>query len=161
MATRSRLQVPRRRAGRCRWLAVLLPVSFLVWLACSTAMADSPPPFRVIVNAKNPATALSRDTLADLFLKKSTRWSDGETVRPVDLRPKSETRRKFSENVLKRSVAAVRSYWQQRIFSGRGIPPPELESDEDVVGYVARHRGAVGYVSAGAALAETKVVVVK
>ena len=46
-------------------------------------------------------------------------------IRPVDLRPNAATRRLFSERMLRRSVAAVRSYWQQRIFSGRGVPPPE------------------------------------
>ena len=65
-------------------------------------------------------------------------------------------RRIFSERVLKRSVAAVRNYWQQRIFSGRDVPPPEVEGDEAVVAYVAEHPGAVGYVSLGAKLGDTR-----
>jgi hypothetical protein len=56
-------------------------------------------------------------------------------------------RKRFSEAVLKRSVGAVRSYWQQRIFSGRDVPPPEVDSDEAVMAYVARYPGAIGYVS--------------
>jgi hypothetical protein len=60
--------------------------------------------------------------------------------------------------VLKRSVAAVRNYWQQRIFSGRGVPPPELDSDEEIVAYVLKHRGAVGYVSGSAELRGTNAI---
>jgi len=66
--------------------------------------------------------------------------ADGETALPVDLRSDSSVRRKFSESVLKRSVAAIRSYWQQRIFSGREVPPPELDSDAAVLRYVAKYR---------------------
>jgi hypothetical protein len=49
-------------------------------------------------------------------------------------------------------VGAVRSYWQQRIFSGRDVPPPELDSDEAVVAFVARSPGGIGYVSAATKL---------
>jgi hypothetical protein len=73
-------------------------------------------------------------------------------MRAVDLRPGDPARRNFSEIVLKRSVGAVRSYWQQRIFSGRDVPPPELDSETSVVAYVAKFPGAIGYVSGGAKL---------
>ena len=49
--------------------------------------------------------------------------------------------------MLKRSVAAVRSYWQQRIFSGRDVPPPEVDTENQVIKYVAGDPGALGYVS--------------
>ena len=55
----------------------------------------------------------------------------------------------------------MRSYWQQRIFSGRGVPPPELESDEAIVAYVLKHRGAVAYVSPNAKLGEAKPIAVR
>jgi ABC-type phosphate transport system substrate-binding protein len=96
--------------------------------------------------------------LIDVFLKRTTRWNDGEAIRPVDQRPDSTARRRFSETILQRSVAAVKSYWQQRIFSGRDLPPPELDSDDAVVSYVTKHRGAVGYVSGTAKLERAKPV---
>ena len=77
---------------------------------------------------------------------------------PVDLKPDSAVRRRFSEHVLNRSVAAVKSYWQQRIFSGRGVPPPELESEQAVLAYVTKHRGAVGYVSTTAEVGNVRVI---
>jgi hypothetical protein len=70
-------------------------------------------------------------------------------------------RRRFCEEVLSRSVAAVKSYWQQLIFSGRAVPPPELDTDEEVVRYVAKYSGAIGYVSGASELSGVKVVAVK
>jgi hypothetical protein len=58
-------------------------------------------------------------------------------------------------------VTAIRSYWQQRIFSGRDVPPPELDLDEAVVSYVLAHRRGVGYVSATAKPREAKVVQIR
>jgi ABC-type phosphate transport system substrate-binding protein len=116
---------------------------------------------RVIVHVSNPASSVDRDFVAAAFLKKATRWDDGQTIRPVDLPQASPVRRSFSENVLRRSVSAVRSYWQQRIFSGRGVPPPELESEVAVAEYVARNPGAVGYVSGSVDLRRVKVLALR
>jgi hypothetical protein len=159
------LSALRRLPWTRRRFAVLLAI-FAVFgafaaAAQQSAWAESPPDFRVIVHPDNPSTGLSRDFLTDAFLKRVTRWGDGETLRPVDQRADSIVRRRFSDNVLQRSVAAVKSYWQQRIFSGRDLPPPELDSDEAVVSYVLKHRGAVGYVSGNAKLDGAKPVAVQ
>jgi ABC-type phosphate transport system substrate-binding protein len=124
-------------------------------------VAESPPDLLVIVHPENPLSSVSREFLTDAFLKRVTRFDDGETIKPVDLQPSSGTRRVFSERVLRRSVAAVRSYWQQRIFSGRALPPPELDTEEAAVNYVLKYRGGVGYVWVGTHLEGAKVLVVK
>jgi hypothetical protein len=111
------------------------------------AAADQAPAFRVIAHPSRPERVVDRSFLADAFLKKVTRWANGELIRPVDLRPQAVARERFTARVLKRSVGAVRSYWQQRIFSGRDLPPPELDSDDAVLAFVAKSPGAVGYVS--------------
>lgn len=139
-----------------RWAAVFGLSSWVP--AARTAERES---FRIIVHRDNPATQLSREFLTEAFLKRATRWRDDHAISPVDLLASSATRKAFSEAVLRRSVAAVRSYWQQRIFSGRGLPPPELASDEAVLNYVRKNRGAVGYVSADAAISDVKVVEVR
>ena len=132
------------------------------WAESSSAWAEAPAAFVVVVNARNPIAEADREFLADVFLKKVSRWGDGESVRPVDLRPDSPTRRDFSQRVLRRPIAAIRSYWQQCIFSGRDVPPPELDSDAAVLRYVAKQRGGVGYVSASVALsADVKVIAVR
>ena len=38
-------------------------------------------------------------------------------------------------------------FCQKKIFSGRGVPPPEKESDEEVLEYVSKNAGAIGYVA--------------
>ncbi|MBS2025006.1 MAG: substrate-binding domain-containing protein [Deltaproteobacteria bacterium] len=140
-----------------RLLALCTVASALV----GAAWADTRTDFVVIVHPANTVTSVERRFLADAFLKKITRWSDDVALRPVDLDPASPLRERFSEQVLSRSVSAVKSYWQQLIFSGRGIPPPELREEDAVVAYVLSHPGAIGYVSVKTNLQGARTVVIK
>ncbi len=101
----------------------------------------------IIVNSRNATKELSRKFLADTFLKKITFWNNGDLILPIDLQSNSSTRREFSEEVLNRPVTAIRSYWQQMIFSGQAIPPVEYDHEDQVVNFVGTHANALGYVS--------------
>ena len=147
------------RVSRRKVLCWLMAAGSACTLRARDAQAGEA--FVVVVHPDNPHPSVSRTFLAQAFLKKTSRWEDGEGIYPVDRGAGAPVRRAFSEEVLSRSVAAVRSYWQQRIFSGRGVPPPEVASDEAVVAFVRRRRGAVGYVSPGAALQGVKVLQVR
>jgi ABC-type phosphate transport system substrate-binding protein len=139
--------------------ATMLLVSLAVnGAGVGSAQAGEPDGFRLVVNPESPATQVDRAFVADAFLKKVTRWPDGEAIRAVDQRFEAPARHSFCRDVLRRSLAAIRHYWQQRIFTGRGVPPPELASDEAVLDYVRQHRGAVGYVSASAETRSVKVI---
>ena len=114
---------------------------------CSIAVAVGNNSYKVVVNPNNPVTSLTEAQLSKLFLKKVTRWEDGRKVELVDLKEESPLRDVFSKDIHGRSTAAIKRYWQQMIFSGRSVPPPEKASDKDVLEYVKAHPGAIGYVS--------------
>jgi hypothetical protein len=150
--------VAARTCGRRRALLDLLAVATsLVWTA--PAAGDAPPRFIVIAHPGVPV--VDQKFVADAFLKKITRWPSGDPIRAVDLRFDAPARASFSDLVLRRSVFAVRNYWQQRIFTGRGVPPPELESDDAVLRHVRTHPGAVGYVSASASISAVQVLTLR
>lgn len=111
---------------------------------------DNGQKFYVIVNASRSVDSLDRAFLTNVFLKRVTHWPEDGIIQPVDLRQDSPARQHFSKEVLSRSVEGVKSYWQQRIFSGRDVPPPELSSEEEVVKYVLSNPGSIGYISESA-----------
>jgi ABC-type phosphate transport system substrate-binding protein len=131
-------------------ISLLVIAAVVVGAAGAPSRASGPAAFRIIVNPANGASAVDRRFLLEVFLKKTTRWPDGAAVRPVDQNADSPTRQRFSDEILGRSVSAVKSYWQQALFAGRDLPPPELDGDDDVVKFVQRFAGAIGYVSASA-----------
>jgi ABC-type phosphate transport system substrate-binding protein len=120
------------------------------------ASAPAPPRvFVVVVHVDNPSTTIARDQLSKIFLKRANKWPNGNPVMPVDLASGSAARAAFTKTVHGKSVTAVVAFWQQQIFSGRDVPPPEKASEKDVVEFINGHPGAVGYVSAGAMLGDS------
>ena len=114
--------------------------------------------FKVIVNVSNPTEALKKDQISRLFLKKTTTWSRNQTVQPLDLPADSPVRKDFTKLIHGRSISAVKAYWQRQIFTGDGVPPPEKNSDEEVIKYVRENTGAIGYVSNTVELKDVKIL---
>ena len=117
--------------------------------------------FKVIVHSTNPASAMSRGDLSKIFLKRTTKWSDGRAATPLDLPESSGTRARFSRAVHNKSVDAIKAYWQQMVFSGRGVPPAQRASVQEIVNYVQSNPGAVGYVPAGSSVGNCKVLSIR
>jgi ABC-type phosphate transport system substrate-binding protein len=117
--------------------------------------------YKVIVNPSNSLSSLNKTELANLFLKKVSKFSNGTSAQPVDQIESSQTRNSFSNSILKKNVAAVKSYWQQQLFSGAGVPPDEKKSDNDVIEFVKANEGAIGYVSSSANTSGVKVITVQ
>jgi ABC-type phosphate transport system substrate-binding protein len=128
-----------------------------VLAAATLAAADG---FQVIVNDANTTGTLTKAQVTNVFLKKTPRWPNGVSAVPIDQVDSSPARAAFSKDILGKSVAAVASYWQQQIFSGREVPPPQKSGDAAVVDFVKTNPGAVGYVAAGSPPLGVRVVAV-
>ncbi|HVN75150.1 MAG TPA: substrate-binding domain-containing protein [Thermoanaerobaculaceae bacterium] len=138
------------------WFSV---VALGIVLAVGGAASGDAGGFAVIVNSSNPIQSLSRAELSKIFLKEQSVWSDGQVIVPVDQAEDSPVRAEFSQAVLGRPVAAVKSFWQKQIFSGTAVPPVEKPTSADVATYVATLRGAVGYVAVVRQLGDGRAVV--
>src|SRR6476659_6486660 len=135
----------------------LLLISILL---IARVVAAEPTTYRVIVNPDNPTTSISKSTLSKIFLKSQTSWSNGNRIMPVDLRVTSRVRDALSRAIHGRSATVIKNWWNQQIFAGKGVPPPELGSDAKVVAYVLANTGAIGYVAADVNVGDAKTVAV-
>jgi ABC-type phosphate transport system substrate-binding protein len=117
---------------------------------------------KLVVHASNSLDSISKEKVADLFLKRVTRWENGRAVTPVDQSEKSPVRGAFTKDLLDKEVVWVKSYWQKMIFSGRGTPPAELKSDGEVLDLIKSNADAIGYVADTATIPSgVKVLTVK
>jgi ABC-type phosphate transport system substrate-binding protein len=130
----------------------------LVFLVVQSVMLAQDTSFKIVVNTANPIASISKDDLSKLFLKKSTTWKNGREVIPVDQSERSPVRENFSKNIHDRPVAAIKSYWQQQMFSGRSTPPTTKSSDGELLSFVQQNPDAIGYVSSSVAISGVKVV---
>jgi ABC-type phosphate transport system substrate-binding protein len=139
------------RGVRARSLRGLATGALVVAVIGTVHATDS---FVVVVNASVAGTTVHRADLAAVFLKKAVRWGDGSPANPVDLSGTSPVRKGFSETVLHMPVMAVVQYWGRQLASmAASVRPPTVKGSEDeVLVYVAKTSGAVGYVASGTVL---------
>ena len=140
---------PEDTVMKTKLAAVLLSI-----VIAGSRPADAGDAFKVIVNAKLTGQAVSRETLAQVFLGRVDRWGDGKPIAAVDQSTTSPVRAAFSQAVLNMSILSVRQYWTRSIASGR-VPPLARSTDEDVIAFVSSRTGGVGYVSAEAILPDS------
>ncbi|MEW6732076.1 MAG: hypothetical protein AB1489_12180 [Acidobacteriota bacterium] len=139
-------------------LKVLALITLLGFISLIQAQQDSA--FKVIVHNDNPISSISKAKLSNMFLKKETKWENGRKAIPVDQKDTAVVRVAFSKAIHNKAISAVKSYWQQKIFSGRDVPPPELDSDSAVISYVQANADAIGYVSGNVPTGKFKVLVI-
>src|ERR1700704_4562427 len=90
------------RALRATLLSRLaLLALFVSALAAPAAHAQAPADdsYKIVVNAANPVSTLSRNELSRLFLKKVTSWKDSKPVALVDQRASNPVRESFTKDV--------------------------------------------------------------
>ena len=112
--------------------------------------------FKLIVNNGVGVSSLTKKAASDLFMKKTAKWQNGSAVVPID--QAAGVREDFSRAIHGKSAAAVKSYWNQMVFSGRDVPPVEKTSDAEVIEFVRSTRGAIGYVSTAVAADGVRVI---
>jgi hypothetical protein len=132
-----------------------------VALATAGDPVAAPDDYKVVVNPKNPITAIDRTFLREAYLRRATDWTTGEPIRPIDLVTRFAVRERFAIDVLKKTPAQLKRYWNQQIFSGKGVPPPEAESPAVAIAYVLGNPGAVAYLPTDADTGRAKVIGVK
>jgi ABC-type phosphate transport system substrate-binding protein len=132
------------------WLPAGLAMALVLAAAPPSAAADD---FVVIVNPSVAGVNVRRADLGAVFLRKATRWGSGATAVPVDQSGTSPVRNAFSQAVLAMPAATAVQYWQKQMFGVNPVRPPVVKgSDAEVIAFVAKTEGAVGYVSKAAVL---------
>ena len=125
--------------------------TLLLALAVSSAPAGANAGgFTLVVNASRPTT-LTRQQVADIFMMRATRWSDGTPVTAFDLSVTDPTRQQFSKTVLGQSPESVVYHWRQQLAT-RYVKPPLVKSEPDVLAIVGSTAGGIGYVAEGTEL---------
>ena len=111
--------------------------------------AEATRTIKVVTHPGVPGGQIRKETLADVFLGRTSRLASGQPIVPVDQSTQSQVRAAFSQSVLSQSVVSVQAYWLREMAKSRR-PPLTKASDAEVLEFVAANQGAIGYVSAAA-----------
>jgi hypothetical protein len=115
---------------------------------------------KIIVNRDVEAAEISRDDLNRIFLMTKTSLQGAAHVEPV-LEKAGPVCDQFLKEYMGRTNAAVMTYYRSLMFSGKASIPKSFNSDSEVIEYVAKTKGAIGYVGFSANVAAVKTLKVK
>ena len=110
----------------------------------------------VIVHKSVNISAMNAAQIADILTLSTRTWPSGEKIVVFD--QKGESARKAFFDFIGKSPMDVRKKWLRSQLSGEGKAPETLDSDDEVIQRVASTPGAIGYVSAGKAKGNVKVI---
>ena len=111
-------------------------------VATSPAQADT---LVIVVHPDNPTAALGNSDLMRLWMGKTRQFPGGTPAVPASLSASDPSRTLFDATVLNKTSNQVRAYWAQQIFTGRGTPPREFASVNDLRDWVANTPEAIAY----------------
>ncbi len=113
----------------------------------------------VIANKDVPLTSIGSDVLKNIFLVKKTEWDNGNKISFVTLKS-CDTQKAFLKTYLKKTPSQYQRYFRTLVFTGKGKTPRAYSSEAEVVRYVSKTGGAIGYVSSGAETGSVKIITV-
>jgi ABC-type phosphate transport system substrate-binding protein len=116
--------------------------------------------FQLIANPGITVTELTLDEVKRIYLGTKTSIGGAGRAEPV-LAEAGEVHESFLNNCIGKTEAALRNHYKSLMFTGKGGMPKSFASEAELVGYVAKTKGAIGYVASSAAPAGVKRIAVK
>ena len=139
-----------------RYLHYFVLTALTIGAGAAALAAD----IKVIANSSVGASSVSAEELKGVFLGTKTSLSDGSHVEPVLLKS-GAVHEAFLKEYVGKTDDALNTYYRSLVFTGKGSMPKAFASDADVVSFVEKTKGAIGYVSAGASAGSAKTLDVK
>ncbi len=104
----------------------------------------------VVVSAHPLLPKTDRQTVQRIYTGRSVSIGQ-QAVAPVNLPPGNPVRDEFLQGYMDQNEEQYTGYWLVRRYVGKGAPPMELGSVDEVVKHVQATPGAIGYVPASKA----------
>jgi ABC-type phosphate transport system substrate-binding protein len=101
----------------------------------------------VIANEGVSADTIAKRELQKIFLGRSTQFG-GQKLVVVTL-GNGSSHEAFTQDYLQMTPQQFTNHWRKIVFSGTGKEPRAFDSEAELVAFVARTPGAIGYISSG------------
>ena len=118
-------------------------IKFLPLIMCQVFTQVQASEIVVIGNSNVPKMDLA--TIQKIYTGKIISIAD-VNVKPVNVKTGMVERNRFLQDFMNQDEEKYTAYWTVRRYIGKGAPPNELSSAEEVINYVQSTPGGVGYI---------------
>ncbi|WP_245549435.1 hypothetical protein [Methylomicrobium album] len=99
---------------------------------------------RLLDSTKN-AKQLTTETIREIFFMRLSTWPDGTPIHVFVLPDNHPLHIRFAKEILGVYPFQLRSAWDRLVFSGTGVSPTTVESEEEMRARIESTPGAIGY----------------
>jgi ABC-type phosphate transport system substrate-binding protein len=114
----------------------------------------------IIANESVTESSLDRDDIKQIFLGQKTVWDDGTKIFFV-VQDRTKAGDTFLKTYLQKTASQYDNYWKKQVFTGQGRAPYSFSSNQELVEFVSRTPGAIGYAAATTDTGGTKIITVQ
>jgi len=100
---------------------------------------------------------ITRSKLKAIYTGQIITWSDGSCIRLITMK-NCKIHKEFTRDYLKKTETQFKRWWRRKLFCGEGSMPVSLNTEEEMISFIARTKGAIGYVSKIPAEAHLKTI---
>lgn len=101
----------------------------------------------IIIHSDQAVSELTLTTVRAKFAMRIPVWPDGTPVRVFVLDDNDRLHIEFCKTILGMFPYQLRRIWDRQVFSGTGIAPVLVSSEQEMLARVAATKGAIGYLS--------------
>ena len=121
------------------------PLVILSFIAALMPLPSVRADIYIVANKGLPLDHLDKETIAEIYLLKIKNWENGEDIIPINLPASADVRNRFTTEIFDKTPDKLSSYWYQMLFKGE-TPPITQNSEQALILFVERIKGAIGYV---------------
>jgi hypothetical protein len=99
---------------------------------------------RLLDSSKN-TKQLTTETIREIFFMRLNTWPDGSPIHVFVLPDKHPLHIRFAKEILGVYPFQLRSAWDRLVFSGTGVSPTTVESEEEMRARIESTPGSIGY----------------
>ncbi|MFC1585862.1 substrate-binding domain-containing protein [Fibrobacterota bacterium] len=136
-------------------MKIKLTAAFIIFFSAVYGWAEDGK-IIVIVNKEGPEARASKSLIKKIYSGKIQSWEDGNLIKACDQKLHKSAAQAFLSGYLDKSVEEYQALWMEKMLSGDASPPKSMEGDEEVIEFVSRNKGAIGYINEGALTDEVK-----
>ena len=129
--------------------SVLVLAFALVTAAAAAAGPAAPGGIQVIISPDRGNVQLDQPALLAIFMMRVRQWPDGTPVRVFVMPSHSQVHDRFARERLGTYPYVLTRTWDRIVFTGTGLAPEVVKSDEEMRDKVLKTPGAIGYRAEG------------
>jgi ABC-type phosphate transport system substrate-binding protein len=132
-------------------LFLLVCLAYLPWAQASADLV-------VVVNARSGIERLTLDEAVNIFMGRYRQFPSGIAAHPIDQPEAQSERAQFYRLLVNKDLAEINAYWARLVFSGKTKPPRQARNQAEIIEWLARQPGAIGYLERTQVDARVRVV---